>query len=240
MDCVSFEALLMDALDGLLTSAKRLEFHAHAQACAKCGPMFAEIKQGMVALKGLEEVEPPESLVHNILAKTSYARSGVAIRVPGSKQDASLWKRMRAGILRPVLQPRFAMSLGMAFFSITLILNVAGVTKKDLVGLRPGTLRTTAMVKLNEAEGRVLKYYENLRVVYEFESLLRDVKKNDTRQAQPKGKQQDTSQARPVGDASGVVEVANKQEFAGPGKTKLQYQQRNKNEMEMQETKGKA
>ncbi|MEO8725308.1 MAG: zf-HC2 domain-containing protein [Acidobacteriaceae bacterium] len=237
MDCASFESLLTDALDGLLTPAKRSEFQAHAGTCARCGPMFAEIEQGMAALRSLEEINPPEGLVHNVLARTSYANGGLAVRVPGSNQGVGLWKRMREGIFRPVLQPRFAMSLGMAFFSITLILNVAGITKKDLVNLRPATLRTTAMVKLNEAEGHVLKYYQNLRVVYEFESLVRNVKKNEKPAEKPPGKQNDTSQARPpAGAGSRVAEVASKLNFVGPGKTRMQYQQR----QEMQETRGKA
>ena len=227
LDCVSFEALLMDALDGLLTPAKEFEFRRHRAECAKCGTMFAEIESGMVALKTLEEVEAPEHLLHNVLAKTSYAHSGTAVRVPGA-QAVSLWKRMREGVLRPVLQPRFAMSLGMAFFSITLILNVAGVTKKDLVTLRPSTLRTTATVKLNEAEGRILKYYENLRIVYEFESLVRDVKKNEKKPETPKGNQ-DTSEARPVnGIKVGRTELAKKLESVGPSETEMhdqQYQQ---------------
>lgn len=214
----------MDALDGLLTPAKEFEFRRHRAECGKCGTMFAEIESGMISLKTLEEVDPPEYLVHNVLAKTSYSHSGTAIRVPGA-QAVNLWKRMREGVLRPVLQPRFAMSLGMAFFSITLILNVAGVTRKDLVTLRPSTLRTTATVKLNEAEGRILKYYENLRIVYEFESLVRDVKKNEKKPQAPKSNQ-DTSEARPLNEIRvGGIKLAKKLESVGPSETEMHDQQ---------------
>ncbi len=226
MDCATFDALLTDALDGVLSPATELEFRQHADACAKCGPMFAEVERGMAALKVLEEIEPPEHLVHNVMAKTAFADRGVAVRVPGTSQQTSLWSRLRHGLLRPVLQPRFAMSMGMAFFSITLILNVAGVTRKDLKGLRPGTLRTTATVKLNEAEGRILKFYQNLRAVYEFESLIQDVKKNE-KKPEPKGKgaTNDTSQAAPAQPGKEAVELAKKYESVSPSETKSQHKQ---------------
>jgi hypothetical protein len=178
----------------------------------------------MAALRELDEVEPPEYLVHNIIAKTAYAESGVAVRMPGGVERDSLWNRFKRSVLHPVVQPRFVMSMGMAFFSITLTLNVAGVSRKDLVNLRPSTLRTTAMVKLNEAEGRIIHYYESLRAVYEFESLIREVKKNEKKPEEQKDKNNDTSQARPAPDASGV-ELATHSITVGPSETEMQFDQ---------------
>jgi hypothetical protein len=74
-----------------------------------------------------------------------------------------------------VRQPRFAMSFGMAFFSLSVALSVAGVKPGDLkqadlsrTGLRR-TYYTTA--------ARVVKYYENIRLVYEIESKVQEIKK---------------------------------------------------------------
>src|SRR5215831_4285951 len=101
LQCSEFEALLADALDfysedfysedfysedlyleggrdavaagSTLTADQRRAFEAHRVSCDICGPMFAEVQQGMALLRGLPEVEPPKNLVHNILAHTSRA-----------------------------------------------------------------------------------------------------------------------------------------------------------------------
>src|SRR6202167_320314 len=71
MQCVEFDLLLADALDGVLTGAGLDRSKAHARCCKACGPLFAEAEAGRNWLKGLTEVEPPASLVMNILASTT-------------------------------------------------------------------------------------------------------------------------------------------------------------------------
>ena len=71
MQCNEFDLLLTDALDGVLTGAGLDRFQTHARGCKACGPLFAEAQAGRDWLKGLTEVEPPASLVNNILASTT-------------------------------------------------------------------------------------------------------------------------------------------------------------------------
>src|ERR1700691_3044449 len=71
MQCHEFDSLLSDALDGVLTGAQLDTFHAHSRTCSVCGPLFAEVQAGRNWLKDLTEVEPPVSLVTNILASTT-------------------------------------------------------------------------------------------------------------------------------------------------------------------------
>jgi hypothetical protein len=80
-----------------------------------------------------------------------------------------------AGFVR---QPRFVMSFGMIFFSFSLALNAAGVKASDVakVDLRPSALRHA----YNEAQIRVVKYYDNIRFVYEIESKVRELKRANT------------------------------------------------------------
>src|SRR5436305_1927660 len=101
IDCSAFESLLFDALDGTLTTTHAADFRQHATECGVCGPMFADVEKGYQALHSLEEVEPPDHLVHNILAKTAFADSGMAVRVPGVQPATGLWNRLRHGVLRP-------------------------------------------------------------------------------------------------------------------------------------------
>jgi len=182
MQCKEFEALLFDALDQKLTDARKDRFHAHACSCSRCGPMFAEIEAGQHWLKSLAEVESPANLVNEILAATTGIQS-YRLQAPAAAQHrASLGERIRewadslfAPVWGTVRQPRFAMSFGMAFFSLSVALSVAGVKPSDIKsadlsrsGLRRTYYTTTA---------RVVKYYENIRLVYEIESKVQEIKK---------------------------------------------------------------
>ena len=89
--------------------------------------------------------------------------------------------RSRLGLrLRPfthtVLQPRFMMTAAMAFFSIALTLNVAGIHLNQIRAsdLRPSSLRRD----FYQANAHVVRYYDNLRVVYELESRVRDLQRS--------------------------------------------------------------
>jgi len=181
MQCAEFETLLTDALDDSLTGPRLGSFEAHAKACPQCGPLFAEAQEGRRWLKSLVEVEAPANLVHNILAATSGVERARSIARP----EVS-WKQAVAGWLRPVFapvftvarQPRFAMSFGMAFFSLSVALSMTGVKVKDLAhaDLRPSAIRRSYY----ETTGRVRKYYDNIRFVYEVESRVQQFKRATT------------------------------------------------------------
>src|SRR5580704_13307678 len=131
MQCNEFELLLTDAIDGVLTGARLAKFQAHARSCKACGPLLAEAEAGRNWLKGLTEVEPPASLVNNILASTTGVDTQ-RLRVTARPQPHVSWlERLQASFLEPiwaaVRQPRFAMSFGMAFFALSVSLTVAGV-----------------------------------------------------------------------------------------------------------------
>lgn len=185
MQCVEWEALLADALDGSLHGSKLAGFEAHHQNCPTCAAQYQEAAAGMRWLKGLEEVEVPRNLVHNIMVQTVGAQP-----VPHEKAVPAAengWGRLKGRIspwFAPVVTPRFAMSFGMAFFSITMILNVAGFHITDLKHMDLSTKGLQKMYYTSEA--RVLRYYENVRLVYEIESRVRDIR----RAATPEQKQE--------------------------------------------------
>ena len=184
MHCNEFDLLLTDALDGVLTGVALERFQAHARSCRACGPLLAEAEAGRSWLKGLMEVEPPASLVASILASTTGVdsqRLRVPVRV--TQPRVSRLEHVQAsisGFFEPiwevVRQPRFAMSFGMAFFALSVGLTVAGVKPTDLaqISLRPAAIRHTYY----NTHARVVRYYENIRWVYEVESLARQVKRN--------------------------------------------------------------
>jgi hypothetical protein len=203
MQCNEFDLLLADALDGVLTGAGLDRFQAHARVCKACGPLFAEAEAGRNWLKGLTEVEPPANLVTNILASTTGVdtqRLRATVRTP---QPRISWlERLQAsvsGYVEPiwatVRQPRFAMSFGMAFFALSVGLTVAGVKPNDLrqISLRPSAIRHTYY----NTQARVVRYYDNVRVVYEVQAVVRGIKRNFTPAEpgpKPKDHKNDTTQ----------------------------------------------
>jgi putative zinc finger protein len=177
MQCTEFDALLADALDGTLGGTKRIRFDAHRASCTACSAMFEETQAGLSWLKGLPEIEPPTGFVERVLIATSGMQAKAKSEAPKGWMD-----RMREYLpasFRPVwatvMQPRFAMSFGMAFFSITLVLNVTGVKMSSIrqADLRPSALKRTYY----ETSGKLVKYYENIRFVYELETKVRELKR---------------------------------------------------------------
>jgi hypothetical protein len=186
IECHEFDSLLTDALDGVLAGLQLDRFQAHARTCSACGPLFAEVQAGRNWLKDLTEVEPPVSLVTSILASTTGVdtqRLRVNVAAPQPRitwiERAQAWAfEAVQPIWATVRQPRFAMSFGMAFFSLSVALSVLGVKPADLrqVSLRPAAIRHTYY----NTQARVVRYYENIRFVYEVESRVRELKRNVT------------------------------------------------------------
>ena len=181
IQCNEFDSLLIDALDGVLSGAALDRFQAHARTCKACGPLLAEAEAGRNWLKGLTEVEPPASLVNNILASTTGVdtqRLRTTVRV--SQPRISWLEHVQASFLEPiwamVRQPRFAMSFGMAFFALSVTLTVAGVKPSDVmqISLRPSAIRQTYY----RSQARVIRYFDNVRPVLEVQAAIRGVKRN--------------------------------------------------------------
>ena len=189
IECAEFEALLSEAIDsadgGQLDPARKQSFEAHRRVCPTCGPMFADVEAGKLWLKSLEPVEPPAHLVHNILISTSgvlstrsEAVTAGGRRAPFGERAREWWDSFFTPVTAFVRQPRFVMSFGMIFFSFSLAMSVAGVKPKDVakVDLRPSALRHA----YNDAQIKVVKYYDNIRFVYQIESKLRELKRAST------------------------------------------------------------
>src|SRR5512140_1198033 len=191
MQCSEFDALLSQAIDGTLSGERLQAFEAHGRECKLCGPLLQDAEAGRSWLKSLEEVEPPAYLVNNILLATS----GVAL---GKATARATWGerlgRWIDAVVSPVVavarQPRFAMSFGMAFFTLSVTLSIAGVRLSDIrhLDLRPSAIRRSYY----ETQGRVVKYYENIRFVYEIESRVRQLK-----QAAPAEERPATEESKP-------------------------------------------
>ncbi|HUQ50024.1 MAG TPA: hypothetical protein VM056_04855 [Terriglobales bacterium] len=211
VNCAEFDARLADLLDGAMVGSELENFRAHAEACINCGPLFTQAEQGMMWLKALPEVAPPSNLIHNILAVTSMVEAKSAPVLAGGEASASWWRRMSERIspgLAPaisgLMQPRLAMTAAMAFFSISMLLNIAGVSWNDVknLDLRPSAISTSASLQYHATTAKVVKYYENIRFVYEFETKVRELKKAATTDQPSSEPSQEEKKPEPQGDDS--------------------------------------
>jgi hypothetical protein len=170
MQCSEFEVLLTEALEGSLGEDQMKDFRSHAAACAICAAVFAEASAGYQGIRSLELLEAPLNLVHNILAVTTGvepASTPTQVRVAQSwPQRVRVWLRP---VVAHVMQPRFAATFAMAFFSITLMLNLMGLRPSDF---RPSQLERTYYT----ARSRAVRYYDSMRVIYEFQARMRELR----------------------------------------------------------------
>ena len=202
MECSEFEALLADALDNAIAEDTRTAFEEHGRSCAVCGPMFAEVWEGMLMVQGLAELEPPKNLVHNILAATSR-KEATAEQI--AEQEKLSWLERLSRSLKPqvggLMHSRFAMSFAMAFFSLSITLTLAGVKITDVKNMatHPNMLRKNAVLGFTHVEAKVTSYYENLRLVYQMQAKVRELKKNAAPVTEPGENRQQNRKSAPDG-----------------------------------------
>lgn len=214
MQCSEFDALLSQAIDGTLSGERLLAFEAHGRECKLCGPLLEEAEAGRSWLKALAEVEPPLELVNNILMATTGF-------LPARDRAArETWlgrvKELAGLIVSPIVavarQPRFAMSFGMAFFTLSVSLSLAGVKVSDIshVDLRPSAIRRTYF----ETSGRVVKYYENIRFVYEIESRVQQFKRSTAPPEPPREQPNNNQRKENKDNSSGQPEQRQERNFS--------------------------
>jgi len=187
--CGEWEMQLADALDGLLKPEEEARFEAHKANCPACTALYEAARKGREWLEFLSpEPEPPEGLLAKILATTgpgtslAHPISGLPIPaaadvipafVPPVRQQPGFLAQMRASA-----QPRLLMTAAMAFFSIALTLNLAGVRLSNLrlADLRPRMVRSYMERQLTTASVPIVRYYDHLHFVYEVEAGMRELR----------------------------------------------------------------
>ena len=231
--CGHWETLLADALDGLLRPEDEATFSEHMGACRSCAALFEEARRGQEWLEFLApEPEVPAGLLDRILAQTGPGQiAGYGLIASGSVAQAldfPVWQKPGAtGEAHRHATMRLMMTAAMAFFSIALTLNLAGVrlTSLKLSDLRPTAMRSVMERKLTMASTPIVRYYDHLRLVYEVQSTMRELQRDaedsgqgvDNKQ-QPKDGTPGESKTNP-GHKSGFVEGIPQEANAltGPG-----------------------
>jgi hypothetical protein len=178
--CEEWEALLADALDGLLPATDSAAFQAHSADCPTCAQLLAEAKQGQEWMQFLHtEPEMPGDLIEKILERTSGIAAGGPLAVAGAPVPVA------AGVLRlpvrRVWDTRLMMTAAMAFFSIALTLNLTGIrlTGLRLSDMTPANIQNALSRQIYGAKSQMVRYYDNLRFVYEVELKMREFRRDE-------------------------------------------------------------
>ena len=189
--CGLWETLLADALDGLLRPEDEATFSSHMAVCPSCTALFEEARRGREWLEFLSpEPEVPEGLLDKILAQTGPGHtSEYKLATAGNVVPMAIpaWQRPgMMGRIRRFAEPRLLMTAAMAFFSIALTLNMTGVKLADirLSNLRPTAVRSFMERRLTMASTPIIRYYDHLRLVYEVESRMREIRRRTETQQQ--------------------------------------------------------
>lgn len=164
-NCAEFEILLCDAVDGTLRGEQQAAFTAHRATCAACQELAADVIGVTAFMERVAAVEPPKELLTRILFETASGRPAKGGWIGTLKQ-----------FLGPVLQPRLAMGMAMTILSISMLAQVFGLEIRQLRAsdLEPARIWTGVEDGAHRQWSRVVKYYENIRVVYEIQSRLKE------------------------------------------------------------------
>ena len=196
MTHLEVENLVSDYLEGGLEAARASQVVEHLAACSGCREMIADVRRAVELCRLAEDLESPSWLVSKILLGT------VGERKPTLKERI-------AAFLRPVLQPRLAYNIiGMAVFSFSIIINAAGV---NLRHLKLEDLNPRTWVRMADRSGHLLyaraeKFCYDLRVVYEIESRLRQLRQQPAPAPAEQEKEEPKPQAPPGGPSGGSTD----------------------------------
>jgi len=216
--CEEWEALLVDALDGLLPAGQAGAFKAHSETCANCGDLLAHAGPGRDWLVYLHaEPDVPAGLIGKILEKTVGA-GGVPLPVIAAGQSAGAGA-MAMPWRRSFHETRLLMTIAMAFFSIALTLNLVGVKPGNirLADLRPSQIGSTLSRSFFTARGSVVRYYDNLRFVYQLQSRMRELRRDVETQPQQQTPATQKKQEPSKQGGSGRVEAGQGSELRAQG-----------------------
>lgn len=169
MTCADLEILLAEYVDGTLHGEQKSAVEEHLAICPECAEL-ARDAAGAVAFMGrAATLDAPPELVTRILYEITDGPSRAQCKPSWTRRVFGKW-------LEPVLQPRYAMGMAMTILSFAMLGRFSGIEVRQLhpSDLDPVKVWTAAEDRVQRTWERTVKYYENLRVVYEIQTQLKE------------------------------------------------------------------
>ncbi len=198
MNCADAENLICDY--ATLGSAERFELERHLGECPACAELAQDAAAAVGFMEHAAEVEAPPELVTRIL-----------FDAPWSKGRGGRVTRWLGELLGGFLQPKFAMGMAMTVLSLSIMAHlVTPVRQLQPADLRPAEVWAGVEDKAVRTWARSVKFYENLKVVYQIQTMLKEWQQQD----------RDAPAAAPVDEHRLPVSHPNEPETGSPGATR--------------------
>src|SRR5215472_10361518 len=140
--------------------------------CAELEILICDYVDGTLTPAQRVDVEPPPDLITRILHDSPWKKAGVV------REGTRSWLRK---VLSPLVQPKFAMGMAMTILSFSLLkpFVAPGLRQLKPEDLRPSAVWAAIDDQAHRAWARTVKYYENLKVVYQIQTMLREWQQQD-------------------------------------------------------------
>jgi len=175
MTCAEFEILLCDYVDGTLHAGERTALESHLSGCPACKQLSEDVAGVTAFFERVPQAEPPAELLTRILHHAPMGPGAVTERLPSDPRPS--WaKRLFGGLFQSWLQPRYVMGMAMTILSFSMLARFAHIEPRQL---RPSDLDPVKVWQgiddhSHRVYDRAMKYYDNLRLVIEIQSRLRE------------------------------------------------------------------
>jgi anti-sigma factor RsiW len=165
MNCAEIEVLICDYVDGTLAAAQKAEVEGHLAVCPACAALARDSAAAVAFMQSAADVEPPPELITKILFDAPWGKE---------KQKSKSREWFRA-LLSPILHPKFAMGMAMTILSLSMLARFVAPARQ----LRPADLRPSEVWAGLEGRAvrtwaRTMKFYENLKIVYQIQTTLKE------------------------------------------------------------------
>ena len=169
MTCAELEILLCDYVDGTLRGEEKTALESHMAGCAACAELAKDVTGAVSLIERAAVVEPPAELLTRILHHTPTRRQVVSER-------KSWFRKWFGGLFESVLQPRYAMGMAMTILSFSMLAKFSPIEVRQLraADLDPVKIWASIDDHAHRAWDRTMKYYDNLRLVIEVQSRLKE------------------------------------------------------------------
>jgi hypothetical protein len=173
MNCAEIEILICDYVEGTLTAAEKAKVNLHLAVCPACMELARDSAAAVRFIARAEDVTPPPELVTRILFDAPWRKN---------KTVAQGVRGRLAGWFRPVLQPKFVMGAAMTILSFSILSQLGPVRQLRASDLQPKAVWVGLENRVMDAWDRAVKFYDNLKFVYQIQTTLREWQQQDEEQ----------------------------------------------------------
>ena len=168
MTCAELEILLCDYVDGTLRGEERTALDSHLAGCSACAELAKDVAGVTAFIETVAPAEPPAELLTRILHELPTGRPAAEKR--------SWWRKWFGGWVHGLLQPRYVMGMAMTVLSFSMIAKFAHIEPRQLrpADLDPVKIWASIDDRSHRMWDRTMKYYDNLRLVIEIQSRLKE------------------------------------------------------------------